>query len=104
MLYVIAKDLAHNTITVSPNRYPTDKKKTEIILRDINWIGKIEKGSCDARFRYRQGFIPARIYPDENRAVLEEPHYVPEGQSLVVYREKRCLGGGVVDKSFLISQ
>jgi tRNA-specific 2-thiouridylase len=106
--YVIAKDIEHNTITVSPDKLPTNALKTEITLRDINWIGTVHDGSCTGRYRYRQKLIPATLQRTglcvEPRGrssvivVLSEPQYVPEGQSLVLYDDTRCLGGGVVDK------
>ncbi len=109
-LYVIAKNIAANTITVSPNKYPRNAAKTKIILRDENWIGQKVEGKVQARFRYRQKLIPATISFSNGRAEVElqEPHYVPVGQSLVLYvgeqaslPEGRCLGGGSVDKSVL---
>lgn len=92
--YVIAKDVRHNTITVSVNKIP-QAQATRVHLRDTNWIGDTEEGPCDAQYRYRQAHIPATF---TNTSVeLLGGHYVPEGQSLVLYRGERCLGGGVVD-------
>lgn len=99
-LYVIGKDAKKNTITVSPSRFPRLAKKTKVVLREMNWIGKREEGSCQARFRYRQKLIPAQIHKDSS-VMLDEPHYVPIGQSLVLYRGDRCLGGGIVDRTVL---
>jgi len=98
--YVIAKDIAHNTITVSTNKFPVGASKTEVALTDINFIGFYSKGSpCSTRYRYRQKLIPATI--EGKKVILHEPHYVPEGQSLVLYQGARCLGGGIIEKSTL---
>lgn len=97
--YVIAKDIAANTIIVSPNKFPTGASRTEIALSDINWIGMIERGSCMARYRYRQALIEAQLNATTGNVVLHEPHYVPVGQSLVIYQQDRCLGGGVIAES-----
>jgi tRNA-specific 2-thiouridylase len=99
--YVIAKDVTQNTITVSTSRFPTQFTKTEITLSDTNWIGNIEDGVYDARYRYHGALIKTDLHVDKNLATLHAPHYVPEGQSLVIYKEDRCLGGGSVDKSIL---
>ncbi len=105
--FVISKDIAHNTITVSTERYPKNKTCTSVLLRNVQWIGDVAPGACSARFRYRQELIPATLeHPtsnSENRAtvILQAPHYVPEGQSLVLYRGERCLGGGIIERGEL---
>ncbi|MDE1925145.1 MAG: tRNA 2-thiouridine(34) synthase MnmA [Patescibacteria group bacterium] len=100
--YVIEKDAAFNTITVSTLRTPEDAKKTIVSLGKTNWIGDVAGGAYEARFRYRQKLIPAQLSAAHSSVTLKEPHYVPLGQSLVLYKEERCLGGGVVDNSTLI--
>ena len=100
-LYVVAKDAARNTITVSASRVPEEKTATEITLEDANWIGEASPGRCEARFRYRGALIPA-VLGGNNTVQLTEPHYVPEGQSLVLYQKERCLGGGVISSARLV--
>jgi tRNA-specific 2-thiouridylase len=97
--YVVGKDVVHNTITVSTARMPRGSRKTELTLTEENWIGEIAEGPCEARFRYRQKLIPALLR--EGGVTLQEPHYVPLGQSLVVYRGERCLGGGIIKTATL---
>lgn len=107
--YVTAKDILKNTITVSPNKFPRDARRTEIILRNTNWIGpsftKASEGTeIMARYRYRQKLISAELSLSSGqvRAILNEPHYVPLGQSLVVYIGERCVGGGVIESATLL--
>jgi len=99
--FVIAKDLEKNTLTVSTSRFPRGATKTYITLTDTNWIGDVVSGKVDARYRYRQTLTPATLSLKDGVATvtLNEPHYVPLGQSLVLYIGTRCLGGGIVDKS-----
>jgi tRNA-specific 2-thiouridylase len=99
--FVIAKDIAANTITVSPRRTPAGATKTELVLADVNWIGPCESGRYVARFRYRGILIGATLEKEKNIIVLDEACYVPEGQSLVVYDGARCVGGGSVDRAIL---
>jgi tRNA-uridine 2-sulfurtransferase len=100
--FVIGKDTAFNTITVSESRFPKEAKRTRITLSDANWIHKPDTEiTYEARYRYRQALVPARVDADAGGAVLLEPHYVPYGQSLVVYSGEECLGGGSVDKAQL---
>lgn len=100
--YVTAKDAEFNTITVSTKRAP-DRVQKEIVLSETNWIGPVEDGRYQARFRYRQRLIPADLKTVLRRGdterysvVLLEPQYVPEGQSMVLYAGERCMGGGIV--------
>ncbi len=98
--YVIEKDVEFNTITVSPNKFPTNAAKTEVLLTETNWIGEIKNGNYFARYRYRQELIPA-IKETDNKITLLKPHYVPLGQSLVLYEGERCLGGGIIDRAII---
>ncbi len=102
--YVIAKDIQANTITISKDQFPKDASATEVVLTSVHWIGKVMNGEYHARYRYRQKLI--RTYLDISgthvRVVLLEPHYIPIGQSLVLYKGERCIGGGIVDKSTLV--
>jgi tRNA-specific 2-thiouridylase len=97
--FVIKKDMETNTITVSPSRFPAQAKETLVTLSHTNWIGPGIQGSVQAQYRYHQKLIPARLEIEDNRAyvVLQEPHYVPLGQSLVLYAGERCLGGGIIE-------
>ena len=94
--YVIAKDAVANTITVSTLRVPSHATATTVTLAQCNWIGEVSSGTYTARFRYRGALIPAQLTVAEGKAALREPHYVPEGQSLVFYDHERCIGGGVI--------
>ena len=99
--FVIAKDIERNTITVSANKFPKNVRMTEIALSETNWIGpysaKATQGEkLSARYRYRQKLILAELSADKSTVTLFEPHFVPEGQSLVLYSGTRCIGGGVI--------
>ena len=110
--YVIAKDIKKNTITVSPERYPRTATKTLLTLSYENWIGDAASGAYAARFRYRQQLVPAILQKNDggnSTVTLLEPHYAPQGQSLVLYEMKspclpagRCLGGGIISEVALL--
>ena len=102
-LFVIAKDIGHNTITVSEHQFPQDARGTRITLTNTNWIGEVQPGGYAVRYRYRQTLIPAQLELSGESAVvtLSQPHYVPVGQSLVCYSKERCIGGGVVAEARL---
>ncbi len=99
--YVIGKDISKNTITVSKSPFPKGVMKTKIKLAETNWIGDLDTGAYQARFRYRQKLIDAELLLTDQTVILHEPHYVPVGQSLVLYQRERCLGGGIIESATL---
>lgn len=103
--FVVAKDVENNTITVSASQFPEHSIGTKIILSHTNWFGDAENGSCTAQYRYHQKYIPAELKKEGEKTeiILNEPHYVPLGQSLVLYRGERCLGGGVIESATLLT-
>jgi tRNA-specific 2-thiouridylase len=102
--YVIAKDIKNNTITVSQNSALNNFQDTKISLIDIIDNKKIlHKGdSIDAQIRYRgevKSIIILAIDHCEKTAVIEfekTDAIVAAGQSVVFYRGKECLGGGII--------
>lgn len=97
--FVIAKDVEKNTITVSLHRFPQHAAGVELSLIETNWTSELPK-TCFARYRYHQTLIPAEVSERGSVVTLLVPHYVPLGQSLVLYTQGgQCLGGGIVDKS-----
>ena len=102
--FVVGKNVERNTITVSTNKFPEHACETKITLSDTNWIGPHHNGNYLARYRYRQKLIPAILQrtvlcvepQGRSFVILKEPHFVPEGQSLVLYDDTRCIGGGVI--------
>ncbi len=100
-LFVVAKNMEHNTITVAPKTKEVSFVQ-EVTLSSCNWFKEYEKGKkYTARFRYRQSlFAIERIecIPEGVRVSFVHPQqYVSGGQSLVLYEGARVLGGGVLD-------
>ncbi len=98
--YVISKDIEKNTITVS-NKTKDDELPNgirQIKLKNINWINqKPNKGDVlEARSRYRQVLNKIKII-GEDIIEFEKPQYtISSGQSLVIYRDNTCSGGGII--------
>lgn len=108
-LYVIAKDVAANTITVAPRHgeHSTRQQLTKTIeLTDCNWIAgtstpyTLPPTPYRARFRYRQPLQAVQVdHSTDTTATITfatPQAYVPEGQSLVLYNGEECLGGGII--------
>lgn len=101
-LYVVAKDLVKNTITVSPKKIFSIVNSKNILIKDVNWISgekPDQSKKYSARIRYRQSkakcFLNFRA--DLIEVIFDEPQFgVSPGQSIVVYDGEVCLGGGVI--------
>ncbi len=96
--YVVSVDTAQNTITVSPRR--EDAARSEILIEGMHWINEppLVPLQAHAQGRYRESPVPVRVTEDKDRLkiIFDEPHIVAPGQSLVLYEEDRCLGGGTI--------
>jgi tRNA-specific 2-thiouridylase len=116
--YVVKKDLKTNTLYVTNN--PDDEAlETKVIeIHSVNWIGKqgdtAEGRGCNktssplypipytllGRFRHQGDLVPLTITPIQKghyRVTFKQPQKaIASGQSLVLYKGKECVGGGVI--------
>ncbi len=101
-LYVVAKNIKDNTITVSNNPRPEDIKENYFIkLNNCNWIRTIPslEKKYKAQIRYHGELYDCSFsLLDEKEATLNFDNLVlvDKGQSVVVYDKDVCLGGGVI--------
>lgn len=94
--YVIGKDIERGTIKIGPIREASHMLRLRDVNRLADWSGPIT-----AQYRYHGPPISGCMW-DVGRPtcfVSDEP--LPElcapGQSLVLYRDGECLGGGIID-------
>lgn len=100
-MYVVAKDLEKNTITVSSSSLsPTTNHLKLITLTSTNWISDPETTKTyQAQIRYHGELLSCRIINTSNKESqieFKEPVLVASGQSIVIYDRDVCVGGGVV--------
>lgn len=105
-LYVVAKDIIHNTITVAPSvsTEPTIATKLELDQFHLSQKNKIDKDSmtaeCHAQVRYHGKLYLCVVTPlGDGKARVEftmDHPLVSPGQSVVFYQNSKCIGGGVV--------
>jgi tRNA-uridine 2-sulfurtransferase len=106
-LYVSAKDVEANTITVSEKEktQASVAEATTVRLKNCNWIGSFPaKTKLSARIRYHQ--IPQactfkkgeKSKPEKAEITFAEPQDAALGQSVVLYDDERCLGGGIIEQ------
>ena len=99
-VYVCAKDMQANTVTVGPESELFD---TIVYANEVNWIAIPELEGplrVTARTRYHQTEQPATVYPagpDSFRLEFDQPQRAPTpGQAVVLYQGDVVLGGGTI--------
>ncbi len=100
--YVVGKDAKRNRLIVAKGPQNESLYKNCLTAKDVNWINKMTKNKfkCEARIRYRQPLQKCKIEILNDREVAvefdERQRAVASGQSIVFYKQNRCLGGGVI--------
>ncbi len=101
--YVCAKDLANNELIVVQGRDHPLLLSRKLRAEDLAWVSGAApqaRSSYGAKTRYRQADAACRIdrIGDEDLEVeFSAPQWaVTPGQSVVLYRDETCLGGGVI--------
>ncbi len=94
--FVIKKDLEKNTITVS-HTPPHEKQGEIILLEKTNWTKAVIPGKIyHARARYRAPLARVEVIDETHMKVFDGEITKACGQSLVLYDEDVCIGGGVI--------
>ncbi|MDE2031195.1 MAG: tRNA 2-thiouridine(34) synthase MnmA [Patescibacteria group bacterium] len=100
-VYVINKDIKKNTITVSPSINSLENiDREKFKIKNVNWIFEpILDKEYTAQVRYHGDLLLCKIKIEnisEASVIFKNPTIVSPGQSIVVYDNDICLGGGVV--------
>lgn len=98
---VIAKDAKTNTLYVSREQLAKKFFSKDIDAFDANWIESVSFPlSCMARHRYRQALRPVIVERTGEKTLRVHFKTVPtgiaSGQSIVLYKNKKMLGGAVI--------
>jgi len=104
--YVVAKRLETNTLVIAQGENHPALFTRALRTGAVNWLCAAPPTDGEAvtvRLRYRQDDQPARIaaLPDGGARITPEAaqRAVTPGQSAVIYRGTRCLGGGVITET-----
>ena len=99
-VYVCAKDMEKNTVTVGPNEALFS---TTLLAEDWNWFPFAELTAplrVFAKARYNQPPQPATVFPEPNgkaRVVFDAPQRaLTPGQAVVLYDGDLVIGGGTI--------
>lgn len=99
--YVVSKDVAKNTLTVSQQEGDIlSLAKKTVSLDGVSWTSRIPEDTeeLSVRVRYRQELHKCIVRKKEDKVTLEfeTAQTVDAGQSAVLYDDTHCLGGGVI--------
>lgn len=102
--YVVTKDLERNVLIVGQGHDHPLMLSHGLIASQLHWVEPdniSDKFRCTAKSRYRQqdfDCLVERIDQDNWRITFDEKQRaVTPGQSVVLYQDEQCLGGGIID-------
>jgi len=100
--FVVKKDVKRNIVYVGKEGDPQHFKK-ELMAKKVHWIGGssiVGPMRVWCRTRYRQPLVHATITPRGKNGIhvlFDVPHRsVTPGQSIVFYKGKKMVGGGII--------
>ena len=96
--FVTAIDVSRNLVKVSHER--ADATRKEVTIENMHWVGRTPSMPFPANVqaRYRETPVGANVKGTGASVVVNfsQPHIAAPGQSLVIYDEEHCLGGGAI--------
>lgn len=106
---VVGKDVILNELYVSHQDDDYWQYSDACLVTGINWFNSKEGTfDCHAKFRYRQCDHPVTVEClGHDRALVSYPQKISSvtlGQACVFYQGDVCLGGGVIDQTYLNKQ
>jgi len=94
--YVAGKDMDKNEVYVTTKIQNEALWQHEISLVDVHWIGdNLETLDCNVRIRHRAQLVGA-VLRGSTLTLADPQRAVTPGQSVVLYKDSICLGGGIV--------
>ena len=95
--YVVSKDIEKNIVYVSQNINDENMWRDVVELSYLHWINVAPKNSetLQARIRHRATLVEATLQ-DGVLKLHEAQRAITPGQSVVLYKDGVCLGGGIV--------
>lgn len=99
-LYVIEKNMNNNTITVGTFKAKKNGQTKSVILSEAV-IRSRTGNSINIQYRYHGEMLSTDIVGQKQNtlylSVKNFPDTVPLGQSIVIYSNNKCIGGGILD-------
>jgi len=107
--FVVGKDVERNVVVVEQGDDHPSLYSASLVASEVSWVSgepPVETLQCTAKVRYRQADQPCTVKPLEDGRVqvtFDTPQRaVTSGQAVVFYDGPVCLGGGLIQTSFLL--
>ena len=104
--FVVKKDVENNVIYAAQGEhellYTSSSKASQITF--ISGEAPSKSFDCTAKFRYRQPDQKVHVEISNGEMLIthkDKQRAVTPGQSVVLYSDDVCLGGGIIDETFL---
>lgn len=95
--FVVDKDIAQNILYVGHGNDHPRMFRQLVDLENLHFIGEKHEGELTAAARYRQTPQPGILDLAKKQFVFDNPQRaITSGQSLVIYYQDECVGGGVI--------
>lgn len=96
--YVLKKDLSKNELTVSKKRSLIEETST-ISIAETNWFNDVLPHTLTAQYRYHGPKIDGTFNKTSGifTTSTSPPEPIAAGQSLVLYHDNECMGGGIIE-------
>ncbi|MEO8691263.1 MAG: tRNA 2-thiouridine(34) synthase MnmA [Candidatus Saccharimonas sp.] len=98
--YVVGKDMTKNEVYVTTDLNSKALWRSELELTSVHWINQAPvEDEYDIRVRHRAKLIRAKLEFESEGVILklvDPERAVTPGQSVVIYSDDVCLGGGIV--------
>lgn len=98
--YVVGKDMDKNEVYVTTNLNDDALWKPELEVAHAHWINEAPvEGEYDIRVRHRAPLVKAHLRYQDDTVILKldtPERAVAPGQSIVLYNENVCIGGGIL--------
>ncbi|WP_353347797.1 tRNA 2-thiouridine(34) synthase MnmA [Oceaniserpentilla sp. 4NH20-0058] len=101
--FVVAKDLERNVLIIGQGKQHPLLFSDSLTVSEIYWVNNephVFPFECTAKVRYRQPDQDCTIFKENGIYRVEfseSQRAVTPGQSLVLYNQDTCLGGGVIE-------
>ena len=94
--YVTGKSMDKNEVYVTTKLHDESLWTGEIVLQDIHWInGEPTDKNVQIRVRHRAPLVTATLHGNVLK-LSDDQRAIAAGQSVVVYDDAVCLGGGII--------
>ena len=102
--FVVEKNLKSNQLIVAQGHNHPLLLHSTLHASQLHWVSERPPQlplQCEARIRYRQGCQPCTLQSflkDRLEIQFEKPQRaITPGQSVVIYQQDECLGGGIIE-------